>query len=72
MISQNSSNNPAEPLLPASLTSNATAGTADDPGAVMDPGGTIDVASTGDGVPTDPVGRDKPPGVSDYNLDLLA
>ena len=65
------SNNPDEPQ--ASTLHAAAAGKAD-PGAVMDPGGSIDVATTGDGVPTDPSGKDKtpPPGVTDFNFDLLA
>jgi hypothetical protein len=67
MVSQNPSNNPAEPLLPASLPSNAKAGTADDTGAVLDPRAIIEVAS-GNIDPNDPVGRDKPPGVADFDL----
>lgn len=71
MVSNNPANKSAQPQ--ASLLHAPAAGTAD-PAAVMNPGGTIDVASTGDGVPTDPSGKDKqpPPGVTDYNFDLLA
>jgi hypothetical protein len=62
------SNNSAEPLSPMSSPSDAKAGAAHDPGAVLNPRDVIDVASTGDGIPTDPVGRDKPPGVADFDL----
>jgi hypothetical protein len=69
MISQNPTKNPAEPLLPALLPSKAEVLEV----PVLDGGATIETAATGTGNGGDPGGTDtKPPGVTDYNFDLLA
>ena len=57
----------------ASQRSDTKAGTAKAQVKVLDPHSPIEVASQGSGTVNDPPASDtKPPGVTDYNFDLLA
>lgn len=70
MVSNDPTNKPAQPQ---AFPLHAPAAGAADPSAIMDPGGTIETAAQGSGPVNDPPASDnKPPGVTDYNFDLLA
>jgi hypothetical protein len=67
------SNNPAEPLLPASPPRDAKAGATDVRDAILNPRSPIEVASAGSGTINDPSGTDNKPAVTaDLDLDLFA